>query len=309
MRTEDVSPRFADLDLWPTGDLVAALVDAQISAASAVRASQQALTAAADEAAGRLAGEVGRLIYVGAGASIRLGVQDGVELFPTYGWPDPRLLYVVAGGAGALMESVEGAEDDAVEAVRLAGEHALGAEDVVIAIAASGGTPFTVAYARAARAAGALVIGLANNAGAPLFAESDHPVLLQTGAEVVAGSTRMAAGTAQKAALNILSTSIMVRLGRTWSNLMVDLASSNIKLDKRRLAMLRRVVEVDEAAAAAALKEAGGHVKTAALIALGATRNAAAALLARNGGNLRQALADQAGAQSVTTKVSREPRT
>jgi N-acetylmuramic acid 6-phosphate etherase len=207
------------------------------------------------------------------------------------------------------MESVEGAEDDAVEAVRLAGEHALTREDVVIAIAASGGTPFTVAYARAARAAGALVIGLANNAGAPLFAESDHPVLLETGAEVVAGSTRMAAGTAQKAALNILSTSIMVRLGRTWSNLMVDLASSNIKLDKRRLAMLARVVEVDEAAAVAALKEAGGHVKTAALIALGATRNAAAALLARNGGNLRQALAEQAGAQSVTTKVSREPRT
>ena len=291
MRTEDVSPRFADLDTWPAPDLVAGLIEGQMAAVAAVRAASAALSVAVEAAADRLSGSTGRLVYAGAGTSGRLAVQDGAELLPTYGWPVERLAYLMAGGEAALIHAVEGAEDDrdaAAEAVRV---HGVGAADVVVCVAASGGTPFTVAVADAARTAGALTIGLANNADARLLAAVAHPILLPTGAEVVAGSTRLAAGTAQKAALNTFSTALMVRLKRIYSNLMVDLASSNIKLEGRRIAMLRRIVEVDDDAAASALQAAGGHVKLAALIARGLDRKTARGLLDRHGGDLRSALA------------------
>ena len=291
MRTEDVSPRFAGLDTWPAPDLVAALVEGQMAAVAAVRTASTALSAAVEAAADRLSGDKGRLVYAGAGTSGRLAVQDGAELLPTYGWPVERLVYLMAGGEAALIHAVEGAEDDrdaAAEAVRV---HGVGAADVVICVAASGGTPFTVAVAEAARAAGALTIGLANNADARLLTAVEHPILLLTGPEVVAGSTRLAAGTAQKSALNTFSTALMVRLKHTYSNLMVDLASSNIKLESRRVAMLRRIVDVGDDAAAAALRAAGGHVKLAVLIARGLDRETAHGLLDRHGGDLRAALA------------------
>lgn len=290
MSTEAVSPRYAALDLWPTADVVAALADSQLAATAIVRAAVPALAAAAEAVAERLEHGDGRIVYAGAGASGRLGVQDGVELFPTYGWPDRRLIYLMAGGDQALAASVEGAEDSVDQARTAVREHRLGADDAVLCIAASGRTPYTVAVAETARQAGALVVGIANNPGAPLLAAADHPILLDTGPEVVAGSTRMAAGTAQKAALNILSTSIMVRLGHTYGNLMVDLASSNRKLDARRIAMLQQIVDVDDTAAAAALTAADGHVKSAALVASGAAPERAGTLLTDHGGRLRAAL-------------------
>jgi len=291
MHTEEVSPRYQRLDTWPAGEVVAALVEGQMRAPAAVFAVQDRLAAAAADAAARVAKGRGRIVYAGAGASGRIAVQDGVELHPTYGWPDDRLVYLMAGGEGALVHSVEGAEDDAEGAAARVAALGLGPADVLIAVAASGATPFAVGAARAARAAGALVVGLANNAGSPLAAESDHAVELLTGAEVVAGSTRMAAGTAQKIALNVLSTAIMVRLHRVHDNLMVDLAATNAKLAHRRLAILRRIVPAEPAAAEAALEAAGGHIKTAALLLHGCTSERAAATLADTGGDLRSALA------------------
>jgi N-acetylmuramic acid 6-phosphate etherase len=290
MGTEDVSIRYRALDTWPAEDVVAAVIEGQLAAVAAVHAARPSLTAAAEAAVERLSGGSGRMIYVGAGASGRLGVQDGVELFPTYGWPHERLVYLMAGGESALVRSAEGAEDDADDArARIAGLQ-VGADDVVIPVAASGRTPFAVAAAAAARAAGAVVIGITNNPGTPLAAESTHPVELLTGAEVVAGSTRMAAGTAQKAALNVLSTTIMVRLHRVHDNLMVDLSSANVKLEKRRLEILRRVVPADEDAARGALAAAGGRIKVAALTLMGLDGDGARALLDRTGGNLRAAM-------------------
>jgi N-acetylmuramic acid 6-phosphate etherase len=294
MRTEDVSIRYRGLDTWPAAEVASALIEGQLAAAAAVRGAQGALAAAAEAAAERLRDPAGRILYVGAGASGRIGVQDGVELFPTYGWPHERLVYLMAGGEAALVRSVEGAEDDAAGARAEIEALGLGAADVVIAVAASGRTPYAVAAAEAARARGALVIGVMNNEGAPLAGASDHPIVLLTGAEVVAGSTRMAAGTAQKAALNVLSTTIMVRLHRVYDNLMVDLSSLNVKLEKRRMAILRQVTPAPEAAAREALARSGGRIKTAALMLRGLSEEAAAALLDRTGGDLRAALEETA---------------
>ncbi|SEA44561.1 N-acetylmuramic acid 6-phosphate etherase [Rubrimonas cliftonensis] len=291
MRTEDVSERFRGLDAWPVEEIVAALAEGQLAAAAAVNARRAELAAAAAEAAVRLAQGRGRLVYAGAGASGRIAVQDGVELRPTYGWPDERLVYLMAGGQGALTRSVEGAEDDAEGAAAAARALNPGPGDVALCVAASGRTPWAVAVAQAMREAGALVIGLAGNAGTPLLEASDRPILLETGAEVVAGSTRMAAGTAQKAALNILSTAIMVRLGGTYDNLMARLASSNAKLDGRRLAILRAITGAGEAEARAALAASGARIEAAALTLRGLSLAEAEALAAR-APSLRAAFAE-----------------
>ena len=304
MLTEAVSPRFEALDTWPTPDVVAALVEAQIAAAASLVSVRERLGAAADEAARRLRDSSGRILYAGAGASGRLAVQDGVELHPTFGWPHERLVLLMAGGEGALTRSTEGAEDDAGAAEERIEALGLGPADVAFVVAASGRTPFAVAAARAARARGALVIGLAGNLGAPLLEASDHPILLATGPEVVAGSTRMAAGTAQKAALNVLSTAIMVRLGRVHGNLMVDLASANVKLDRRRIEILRRIAPSSEDEARGALDRAGGRIKLAALTLRGMGRDAALALLERTDGDLRAALEEATREQTGTGRTS-----
>ena len=293
MSTEEVSPRFAELDRWAASDVVGAVVEGQLAAVAVVHAARAELAAAAAAAATRLEAGDGRLVYVGAGTSGRLAVQDGVELVPTYGWPTARLVYLVAGGEAALTRSVEGAEDDAEAARAAVASHGLGPADVVVAVAASGRTPYAVAAVEAARAAGALTVALANRAPSPLLAAAEAPIALATGAEVVAGSTRLAAGTAQKAALGTLSTAIMVKLGRTYGNLMVDVAARNTKLDARRLAMVRRITGVDAARAETALTAADGHVKTAVLVALGEAPDAARARLGRHRGRLRAALEDR----------------
>jgi len=293
LSTEEVSPRFAELDRWGADEVVDALIQGQLAAVAVVHAARGAIAAAAAAAAARLERGGGRLVYVGAGTSGRLAVQDGVELVPTYGWPEARLVYLTAGGEAALTRSVEGAEDDAPAARAALAAHAVGPADVVVAVAASGRTPYAVAAVEAARAAGALTIALANVAPAPLLAAAEAPIALPTGAEVVAGSTRLAAGTAQKAALGTLSTATMVRLGRTYGNLMVDVAARNTKLDARRIAMVRRIAGVEAGAAEAALVTADGHAKTAVLVARGDDAATARARLARHGGRLRAALGER----------------
>ena len=295
--TERMDDADVALDLLPSRRIVERIADGQHRAVHAVGRAAGALADAADRIAERL-GErgTGRLVMVGAGASGRIAVQDGAELWPTFGWPAERLLLSIAGGEGALVGSVEGAEDDADAARTEAADAGIGPDDVVVAVAASGSSPWTLAWARAARDAGALTVGLANNAGSALLGAVDHPILLDSGPEVLAGSTRMGAGTAQKAALNALGTTLMVRLNRTWGNLMVDMAARNDKLEARRLAMLGRIHPgVDSDAASAALAASGGSVKLAALIVSGDDLERARARLDEHDGSLRRALAHARG--------------
>ncbi len=291
MSTEDVSARFAELDLWPTEQAVQAMLEGQLAAAAAVQSQAERIANAAEEAANRLKGPNGRLIYVGAGTSGRIAAIDGVELGPTFDWGGERVATLLAGGPDALLSSVEGAEDDVAAGEAEMRGLAPTPSDVAIGVAASGRTPYTVAALRTAEAAGALTIGIANNEDAPLLAAVAHPILLDTGAEIVAGSTRMKAGTAQKIALNTFSTAVMLRLGRVYAGLMVSMRLSNRKLQGRAVEMVRAIAQGDKSIAEDALAQANGDIRLAALIALGATPTHAAATLQAAGGDLRAAIA------------------
>jgi len=290
LSTEGTSRRYLGLDLWPTVDVVAAMFEEQLAAAATVKDQVGALARAADEASERLRQPDGRLVYVGAGTSGRLAVLDGVELEPTFGWSRERVIYAIAGGMDALSGSVENAEDDEEAGEEIAQSSRLNLNDVVIGVSASGNTPYTVAAVRAARAAGVLTIALSSNAGSPLLDTAAHAIFLDTGDEVVTGSTRMKAGTAQKIALNLLSTGIMIRLGRVYDSLMIDMRVSNRKLRARAIAIVSEISGADASRAEAALDLAAGNVKLAALLAMGMSRDGAAELLARSGDNLRTAI-------------------
>lgn len=289
MRTEQISPRYIELDSWPTAEMIGAMYEGQLAAAAAVRGALDATGAAVDDAVPALR-QGGRLVYVGAGTSGRIGVQDGTELPPTYNWPADRLVFAMAGGPDALLRSTEGAEDNEEAGAQAMAKAQVGANDVVLGIAASGTTPFTIGALRAANAAGALTIAIANNPGAPLFEVARHRILVDTGTEVVAGSTRMKAGTAQKIVLNLFSTAVMVKMGRIYRGLMVDMRARNAKLLRRAEAIVGEILECPREQAAQYLEQAGGDVKTAILVGLGADRDEAALLLQRHDGNLRAAI-------------------
>jgi N-acetylmuramic acid 6-phosphate etherase len=289
--TESINPRYRDIDAWDAPTALNAMWEAQMAATAAVQPALPAIAAAAIAAAARLDGTPGRLVYAGAGTSGRIGVQDGAELPPTFNWPLERLVLLMAGGDIAFTRSIENAEDDVIAGTAAIAAHAIGANDVVIGTAASGSTPFTVAVLHAARAAGALTIGLANSAGGAILHAAEHPILVETGAEAIAGSTRMKAGTAQKIVLNLLSSQIMILLGHVHQGLMVDMQARNEKLRHRALRMLRHLTAVDdEPTLRAALDAAGGRVKPAVLIVHGMNAETAEALLARSAGRLRTAL-------------------
>ncbi|HRY27229.1 MAG: N-acetylmuramic acid 6-phosphate etherase [Geminicoccaceae bacterium] len=289
MDTERRLERYRAADRWPTEEALAAMLDNQMGAFAAVRQALPALAQAVRAAAERLRNDAGRLVYVGAGASGRLAVQDGVELYPTFDWPHDRLIYIVAGGEAALVQSREGAEDDAEAGAGAIREHAIGPADVVLGIAASGTTAFTRAAIRTARERGALTIGMANNPAAPLLNEAEHALLLATGPEFLAGSTRMTAGTAQKLALNLFSTQTMTELGRVYDGLMVNVVASNAKLVERGRRMVEAITGCDEATASEAHSAAGHDVKLAVLLVDGMTLEAARRCLARAKGDLRRA--------------------
>ena len=292
-RTEEVSSRYRDLDLWDSAQAAEALWEGQMTAVAALRPALPALAAAADAAAARLAAGAGRLIYAGAGTSGRLAALDAAELPPTFDWPHERIALLIAGGTASLLRATEGAEDDAETARAGLADMEAGPADVLIALAASGGTPFSVTALETARARGALTIAIANSPGTPLLAAAEQAILIDTGAEAISGSTRMKAGTAQKAALTLLSTLIMIRLGRVHEGRMIEMRPTNAKLLARARRMVAELTGCDPAAAAAALDEAGGSSKLASLMILrGLDRDAAEALLSRHAGILRQALAD-----------------
>jgi len=262
MNTERASPRYSTIELWEPGEVLDAMIEGQLAAVAAVRASRGAIEAAVLATETQLK-KGGRLVYAGAGTSGRLAVQDGAELLPTFGWPAGRLLLLLAGGDDALLRAVEGAEDDGEFAAQLVRRHEIGPRDVLIAVAASGTTPFTVAALREARRAGATTIGIANNRDTPLLVEAEHPVLLDTGAEPIAGSTRMKAGTAQRVALTALSSLVMIRLGRVHRGLMIEVRAVNAKLARRSEDILIQLTGSDRDAARKALASAGGDLKTA----------------------------------------------
>ena len=289
MSTEAIDPRYVDIDQWPTIRAVEAMLEGQMAAIAAIGSQTGRIAQVAEAAAARL-GAHGRLVYVGAGTSGRIAVQDGVELYPTYNWPQERLLFLMAGGLAALTEAAEGAEDDADAArAEIAAAH-VGPQDVVIGVAASGRTPYTVAAIAAAREAGALTVGIVNNDGTALLAAADHGLVAATGTEIVAGSTRMKAGTAQKAMLNMLSTAIMLRMGLVYRGRMVNMRISNEKLRLRGQAMVRDIAGVDMDDAARALDAVGQDIKQAVLVAMGVATEEAHRLLDIHGQNLPAAM-------------------
>jgi N-acetylmuramic acid 6-phosphate etherase len=291
-RTETASPRHRGLDSWDSLTALTALWEGQMAAIAAIGPALPAVAQAADAAASRLRVGPGRLLYAGAGTSGRLAALDAAELPPTFDWPHERTGLLLAGGVGSLMRAIEGAEDDEAAAERAVADRAAGPADVLIGLAASGGTPFTRAAIRAARAAGTLTIGIANSPDAPLLTEAEHGVLIETGAEAIAGSTRMKAGTAQKAVLTLLSTAIMIRLGRIHEGRMVEMRPTNAKLQARACRMVAEIAVCPAYEAEAALNAADGHIKTAVVMVVsGLDADEARALLSRHDGILRTALA------------------
>ena len=295
LNTEMPSAAHTELDLYPTVELISALVEDQLGAVNALRGAAAALSAAVEAALPRML-EGGRLIYVGAGTSGRLGVLDSVELYPTFSWPRERAVALLAGGPGAMFVAVEGAEDDFsqggidVEAVHV------GPADVVLLVAASGETPYVLGALAAARAAGALTLGFANNPHAPLTQQAHVGIELDTGSEVISGSTRLKAGSAQKMALNTFSSALMVRMNKVYGNLMVDLKATNAKLLRRAVALTQRATGCDAAQAQRTLHACGQQVKVAIVaIQRGIDVAAARACLDGVGGNLRRALEPGAG--------------
>lgn len=293
LKTETPSSNHTELDLYPTPDLISALVEDQLDAVNALRGAAGALAQAVEATVPRMQ-EGGRLIYVGAGTSGRLGVLDSVELYPTFSWPRERAVALLAGGPSAMFVAVEGAEDDFSQgSLDLEAVH-IGPKDVVLLLAASGATPYVMGALAAARAAGALTIGFANNVDAPVTQQAHIGVLLDTGNEVISGSTRLKAGSAQKMALNTFSSALMVRLNKVYGNLMVDLKATNAKLVRRAVALTQRATGCSAEQAATTLHACDHHVKVA-IVALRRSIDVAAArkLLGASDGNVRQALMAQ----------------
>jgi N-acetylmuramic acid 6-phosphate etherase len=290
LNTESPSTQHTALDLYATPELVTAFVEDQVNAVNAVRAAAPDLARAVDAALPRmLAG--GRLIYVGAGTSGRLGVLDSVELYPTFSWPHERAIGLLAGGNSAMFKAVEGAEDDAEQGARDVLTIHVDTNDVVLLLAASGSTPYVLGALQAARNAGALTVGIANNPDAPVTQQADIGITLDTGSEVISGSTRLKAGTSQKIALNTFSSALMVRLNKVYGNLMVDLKATNAKLVRRSIALTMRAAACDEAQARETLLACDHHVKVAVVaISCGVDIATAKDRLAKAGDSVRGAL-------------------
>ena len=289
-KTEQHLSEFAGLDTWEDEAILEALLESQQRAIGAVKGAFPSIAKAAAEMADRLR-QGGRLLYAGAGSSIRQGIVDGIELPATFGFAPERLHFLVAGGREALFDSRGAAEDDSQAAASEVESLKLDWRDTLIAVAASGTTPYTLAAARAVRAAGALVVAIVNNAQSPLAVLAHHEILLDSGPEVIAGSTRMAAGTAQKAALNLLSTLTNIRLGAVHDGMMVNMRADNEKLRNRARTIVANIAKVSDAAAHRALDAAGGEIKPAVLMALNAGDiGTARKILAEAGGNLRLAM-------------------
>lgn len=287
-QTEAVNPRTLGLDQLASVELAEILIDEQRRAIDAVLAQAGPIAQAIDAISERLLGG-GRLHYVGAGTSGRLSFLDASEMPPTFGTPPELVCAHIAGGTGALIRAVEGAEDDGEAGRRELRGH-VQPGDVVVGVSASGTAAFVIGALEAARSLGVWTIALANSVGSPLAAAADAAIIVQTGPEPLTGSTRLKAGTSQKVVLNTLSTGVMIRLGKTYDNLMVDVVPTNQKLRNRATRLVMQLSSLDEARAQALLIEAG-NVKTAVIMARrGVDAAAARSHLEKHQGSLRASL-------------------
>lgn len=288
--TESVNPATSGIDSCSTLEMLTLINDQDQAVPNAVRAQLPQIAQAVDLIVDRLQ-RGGRLIYVGAGTSGRLGVLDASECPPTFSTPPELVQAYIAGGDVALRTAVEGCEDDADAGAALAASLSLTERDVLVGITASGTAPYVLGAVRRAKEAGAATVALVNNEDAPLSRLCDVTIAPVVGPEVILGSTRMKSGTAQKLVLNMLSTGSMIRLGKVYGNLMVDVHVSNRKLYDRAVRIVARAAQVDRAAAQAALEAAGRNVKAAILmLETGLDLEAARQALERCGGSLARAI-------------------
>ncbi|MEU3775925.1 N-acetylmuramic acid 6-phosphate etherase [Streptomyces sp. NPDC032472] len=295
LTTEAFRPELAGIDRLGTLELARAMNAEDAAVPAAVAAELPRIAAAIDAIAARMA-RGGRLVYAGAGTAGRMGVLDASECPPTFNTAPGQVVGLIAGGPSAMVQAVEGAEDSACLAAEDLAALGLTADDCVIGISASGRTPYAVGAVAHARRRGALTVGLSCNAGSALAAAAEHGIEVVVGPELLTGSTRLKAGTAQKLVLNLVSTITMIRLGKTYGNLMVDLRASNEKLRARSRRIVALATGAPEEEIEAALTATGGEVKAAILVLLGGVDGPAAAeLLTASDGHLRAALARAAG--------------
>jgi N-acetylmuramic acid 6-phosphate etherase len=292
MLTEQSNPRTRDIDRLSTLEIARIINDEDKRVALVIEQATPQIAQAIDAIVNRIQ-QGGRLIYVGAGTSGRLGLLDAVECVPTFGTPPELVVGLIAGGERAFTKAVEGAEDnqqagrDDLDAINVT------SNDAVVGVAASGRTPYVVSALKYANEIGCATIGIACNQPAPLLDVADIKIALPVGPEVITGSTRMKAGTAQKMVLNMLSTATMIKLGKVYGNLMVDVQTTNEKLVHRARRIVSQVAGVDETAAADLLAQSGNDVKVA--IVMGNRRvsaDSAREILQMAGGHLREILND-----------------
>ena len=292
LTTESDNPASRDIDRLPTLDIVRLINAEDAHVAAAVQRALPQIATAIDAIAEAIAGG-GRLIYVGAGTSGRLGILDAVECVPTFSTAPGLVQGIIAGGVRALTQSVEGAEDDMEQAQRDLNARDASAADIICGIAASGRTPYVIGGLRYGRAIGAGTIAIACNLESPIGELADISISVDVGAEVIAGSTRMKAGTAQKMILNMLSSGAMIRLGKVYGNRMVDVKITNDKLARRARRLVQQLTGVDGPRAGDLLAGANNEVKTAVVMQrLGIDADAARRLLQRAEGRLRQVIGD-----------------
>ncbi len=288
-RTEEFDMRFAGLDQWSDADFLMALWEGQMRAVASLGPVLTDLATAANGIAHRL-GRGGRLVYVGAGTSGTVAWQDAKELGGTFGWPEDMTIVMLAGGLQSEPGAFNSAEDDIKAAEDEIVRYRIGEGDAVIAVAASGSTPYTLRAVELARERGAYTVGICNNPDGKLLSATECGIFLDSAPEVIAGSTRMGAGTAQKAAINILSSLVMSKLGRLFDNLMVGMRAENIKLHDRAIRITGHIAGCDATNAENALEKAQFDIRTAVLIAKGHGTAKAKEILAMFNGNLRAAL-------------------
>ena len=281
--TETQAARYRGLDTWSDGEILDAFWEGQSRAIGSLRSALPSIAAAAQALAQRLnAG--GRVVYSGAGASGLLAAGDAMEIGPTFNWPDDRVFVLLAGGTD-LTPGLKGDVEDHDDRGRVEADALkLNANDAIIAVAASGTTRYTLAVMEAAAQAKALTIAIANNPGGPMLERAELASLLETGPEVISGSTRMNAGTAQKAALNMLSSLTMIRLNRVHDGLMVDLRVQNAKLRERAIGILMSITGSAKESAAKALAACNDRIKPAALVLAGRSPEEAERILSQTGG-------------------------
>jgi N-acetylmuramic acid 6-phosphate etherase len=290
MSTERRNPRSVDIDLFPTERILKIINSEDATVATSVSAAIPQIAKAVDMAVATIRGG-GRILYIGAGSSARIAALDAAECPPTFSTPPDWVEAITAGGSKALAHAMEGAEDDDAKAAADLKSKKVSSKDLVVGIAASGTTPYTLTALGYARSKGARTIALVALQDTPMAKAADLAIETLVGPEIIAGSTRMKAGTAQKLVLNMISTTTMIRLGMTYSNWMINVTMTNTKLRARGVHMLCEILGVNQEEAEKLTERSGGQLKLAVIMgALGCSRQDAEQRLAAGDGNLRKIL-------------------